>query len=52
MLWLWVIGALGNGVTIAFNMEEKTITIVFKGDIHALAIMNELSGRTITMYMW
>jgi hypothetical protein len=57
MLWLWAIEALGNGMTIAFNMEDKVFGIqrkayLFKGDIHALATMSELSGSIITMFMW
>jgi hypothetical protein len=57
MLWLWAKDALGDGMTIAFNMEEKVFGIqrkayIFKGDIYSLATMSELSGGTITMYMW
>lgn len=57
MLWLWAVDALGDGMTIAFNLEEKVFGIkkkayLFKGDIYALATMNELSGSCITMYMW
>lgn len=45
MLWLWAVDVLGDGITIAFNMEEKVFGIqrkayLFKGDIHALAIMS------------
>ena len=57
MLWMWAKDALGDEMTIAFNMEEKVFGIqrkayLFKGDIYSLATMGELSGGTITMYMW
>jgi hypothetical protein len=51
------VDALGDGMMIAFNLEEKVFGIkkkvyLFKGDIYALTTMNELSGSCITMYMW
>ncbi|XP_062002246.1 uncharacterized protein LOC133720074 isoform X3 [Rosa rugosa] len=55
-LWLWGRDALADGKTISFMLTDKVFGInrkqyLYKGDIHALCTMSELSGGVICMYM-
>ncbi|XP_061987927.1 uncharacterized protein LOC133706413 isoform X2 [Rosa rugosa] len=55
-LWLWGRDALDDGKTISFMLTDKVFGInrkqyLYKGDIHALCTMSELSGDVICMYM-
>ncbi|KAM5586361.1 hypothetical protein ABKV19_005333, partial [Rosa sericea] len=55
-LWLWGRDTLADGKTISFMLTDKVFGInrkqyLYKGDIHALCTMSELSCGVICMYM-